>query len=136
MANKPASRTVPYFLQGSTAAALFLLGLVGIVYYNSDLARLGRGVARALGGRDDTLDLIIAILVLIAGVLLALDLFFKLPSSGVIALVIFILWAARLVYEWFIRAEVFQPTFLAWLQALSPEVVILAALWMVYRARA
>jgi hypothetical protein len=136
MAKKAAPRTVPYFLQGSTAAALFLLGLVGIVYYNSDLARLGRGVARALGGRDDTLDLIIAILVLVAGILLALDMFYRLPSSGLIALVIFILWAARIVYVWFIHTEAFQPTFLAWLQALSPEVVILAALWMVYRARA
>jgi len=135
MAKKAASRTVPYFLQGSTAAALFLLGLVGIVNYNTDLARLGRAVAQAFGGRNDVLGLIISILTLIAGVLLALDLFFKVSASGAIGLGVFIFWALRILYVYFVR-NIFEPDFLVWLQVLSPDVVILAAIWMAYRARA
>jgi hypothetical protein len=135
MAKKAAIRSVPYFLQGSTAAALFLLGLVGIVFYNSDLSRFGRAVTQALGGRSDALTLIIAILTLIAGVLLALDLFYKVSVSGPIGLGVFIFWALRIVYVHF-SSNVFEPDFLVWLQMLSPDVVILAAIWMAYRARA
>ena len=135
MAKKAAPRTVPYFLQGSTAAALFLLGLVGIVNYNSDLARLGRAVAQAFGSKGDVLGLIISILTLIAGVLLALDLFFKISASGAIGLGVFIFWALRILYVYFVH-DIGQPDFLVWLQTLSPDVVILAAIWMAYRARA
>jgi hypothetical protein len=135
MAKKAVSRSVPYFLQGSTAAALFLLGLVGIVNYNSDLARLGRSLTQAFGGHNDVLGLIISILTLIAGVLLALDLFFKVNASGAIGLGVFIFWALRIIYVYF-RKDVFQPDFLVWLQIISPDIVILAAIWMAYRARA
>jgi len=135
MAKKAASRSVPYFLQGSTAAALFLVGLVGIVNYNSDLARLGRSIAQAFGGHNDVLGLIISILTLIAGVLLALDLFFKVSASGAIGLGVFIFWVLRILYVYF-RKDIFEPDFLVWLQVISPDIVILAAIWMAYRARA
>ena len=134
MAKKAAPKSVPYFLQGSTAAALFLLGLVGIVNYNSDLARLGRSLTQAFGGRNDVLGLIISILALIAGILLVLDLFFKVNASGAIGLGVFIFWALRILYVYF-RKDVFEPDFLVWLQQISPDIVILAAIWMVYRAR-
>ncbi len=135
MAKTAARRSVPYFLQGSTAAALFLLGLVGIVNYNSDLARFGRAVTQFFGGHNDVLGLVISILTLIAGVLLALDLFFRVSASGVIGLVVFIFWALRIIYVYFTR-DIGQPDFLVWLWTLSPDVVILAAIWMAYRARA
>jgi hypothetical protein len=135
MANKAASRSVPYFLQGSTAAALFLLGLVGIVNYNSDVARLGRALNQVFGGRNDVLGLIISILTLIAGILLVLDLFFRVSASGAIGLGVFIFWALRILYVYF-RSNVFEPDALVWLQMISPDIVILAAIWMTYRARA
>lgn len=134
MAKKAPPRTVPYFLQGSTAAALFLLGLVGIVNYNSDLARLGRAITQAFGGRNDVLGLIISILTLVAGVLLALDLLVKVSAAGSIGLGVFIFWALRILYVYF-RKDIFQPDVLVWLQLISPDIVILAAIWMIYRAR-
>ena len=134
MATRTIRTSTPFFLQGSTAAALFLLGLVGIVNYNSDMARFGRQIVQAFGGHNDVLGLVISILTLVAGVLLALGLFFQSSSAGSISLVVFVFWAVRILYVWF-RKDVFQPDALVWLQLISPDVVILAAIWMVYRSR-
>jgi hypothetical protein len=127
-------RPTPLFLQISTAAALFLLGLVGIVNYNSDLARLGRSIVSAFGGRNDVLGLIISILTMVAGILLALDLLLQVSMSGSIALGVFVFWALRILYVYF-RKDIFEPDVLVWLQVISPDIVILAAIWMVVRAR-
>jgi len=134
MATRTIRTSTPFFLQGSTAAALFLLGLVGIVNYNSDMARFGRQIVQAFGGHNDVLGLVISILTLVAGVLLALGLFFQSSSAGSISLVVFVFWAVRILYVWF-RKDIFQPDALVWLQLISPDVVILAAIWMVYRSR-
>ena len=134
MATRTVRTSTPVFLQGSTAAALFLLGLVGIVNYNSDMARFGRQIVQAFGGRNDVLGLIIAILTLVAGILLALGLVVQVSSAGSISLAVFVFWALRVLYVWF-RKDIFQPDALVWLQMISPDVVILAAIWMVYRSR-
>ncbi len=134
MAKTTVSRSSPVFLQGSTAAALFLLGLVGIVNYNSDMARFGRQIVQAFGGRNDVLGLIISILTMIAGILLALDLFVNSSMAGSIGIGVFVFWALRILYVWF-RKDVFQPDALVWLQMISPDIVILAAIWMVARSR-
>lgn len=134
MATKTIRTSTPVFLQGSTAAALFLLGLVGIVNYNSEMARFGRQIVQTFGGHNDVLGLIISILTLIAGVALALGLMLQMSSAGSISLGVFVFWALRILYVWF-RKDIFQPDALAWLQMISPDVVILAAIWVVYRSR-
>ena len=126
--------STPVFLQVSTAAALFLLGLVGIVNYNSDMARFGRSIVQAFGGHNDVLGLIISILTLIAGILLALDLLVRSSMAGAIGVGVFVFWALRILYVWF-RKDIFQPDALVWLQLISPDIVILAAIWLVARAR-
>ena len=128
------SSSTPVFLQGSTAAALFLLGLVGIVNYNSDMARFGRSIVQAFGGRNDVLGLIISILTMIAGILLALDMFVRSSMAGAIGVGVFVFWALRILYVWF-RKDIFEPDALVWLQLISPDIVILAAIWMIARAR-
>jgi hypothetical protein len=134
MATKTIRTSTPVFLQGSTAAALFLLGLVGIITYNSDLARFGRQIVQAFGGHNDVLGLIISILTMIAGVVLALGLFVQVSAAGSIGLGVFVFWALRILYVWF-RKDIFQPDVVVWLQLISPDVVILAAIWTVYRSR-
>ncbi len=134
MATKITRSPVPIFLQGSTAAALFLLGLVGIVNYNSDMARFGRQLVQLVGGHNDVLGLIISILTLVAGALLALDLVLQISVAGGLAVGVFVFWALRILYVWF-RKDIFEPDALVWLQAISPDIVILAAIWMVVRAR-
>jgi hypothetical protein len=128
------TRSSPVFLQGSTAAALFLLGLLGIVNYNSDLARFGRSIVQAFGGKNDVLGLIISILTLIAGILLAADLLVKSSMAGSIGIGVFVFWALRILYVYF-RKDIFQPDALVWLQMISPDIVILAAIWMIARSR-
>jgi len=128
------TRSSPVFLQVSTAAALFLLGLLGIVSYNSDMARFGRSIVQMLGGHNDVLGLIISILTMIAGLLLALDLVIQTDAAHAVGIGVFVFWALRILYVYF-RKDIFQPDALVWLQAISPDVVILAAIWMAARAR-
>jgi len=134
MATKTIRTSTPVFLQGSTAAALFLLGLVGVVNYNSDTSRIGRQITQAFGGHNDVLGLIISILTLVAGLVLALGLIMQVSSAGSISLGVFVFWALRVLYVWF-RKDIFQPDALVWLQMISPDIVILAAIWVVYRSR-
>jgi hypothetical protein len=122
------------FLHITTAAYFILLGLVGIVNYNSDLNRLGRALVQAVGGRNDVLGLIISILCLVAGVALVVGLFARVDSSvgRAAGLTVFVFWALRIVYVYF-RKDVFQPDLLIWLQQISPDILILAALWHISR---
>jgi FtsH-binding integral membrane protein len=122
------------FLHVATAAYFILLGLVGIVNYNSDLSRLGRSLVQAFGGRNDVLGLIISILCLIAGIVLLVGLFAQIDSGigRAAGITIFIFWALRIVYVYF-RRDVFQPDVLVWLLQIAPDVVILAALWHISR---
>jgi hypothetical protein len=118
------------FLHITTAAYFILLGLVGIVNYNSDLSRFGRSIVQALGGRNDVLGLIFSILCLVAGIVLVVALFARIDSvmGGTAGLILFIFWALRIIYVYF-RKDVFQPDLLVWLLQICPDVVILAALW-------
>ncbi len=122
------------FLHIATAAYLILLGLVGIINYNSDLNRFGRGLVQAVGGRNDVLGIIISILSLLAGVALIAALFARFDSSigRAAGLAVFVFWALRIVYVWF-RKDVFQPDLLVWLVQIGPDIVILAALWHIGR---
>ena len=122
------------FLHITTAAYLILLGLVGIVNYNSGLNRFGRALVQAVGGRNDVLGLIISILCLVAGVALVLGLFARIDSGigRAAGLTVFVFWALRIVYVYF-RKDVFQPDLLVWLVQIGPDVIILAAFWHIGR---
>ena len=74
--------------------------------------------------------LIFSILCLVAGIVLVIALFTRIDSGlgGAAGLAIFIFWAVRIIYVYF-RKDIFQPDLLVWLLQISPDVVILAALW-------
>jgi hypothetical protein len=124
----------PLFLQIAVAAFFFLLGLLGVLNYHTDLARFGREVVRIFGGRNDTLNIIVSILSLVSGAILLLGIFLSIQARVMYAagLAIFVYWALRIIYFFFLN-DIFEPDFLAWLERLSLDVVVLASVWIVAR---
>ena len=56
-------------LQIVVAAFLITLGLVGLIHWDSDPSRFGRGLTRAFGGTNNPFSLIVAIVELVAGLI-------------------------------------------------------------------
>ncbi len=133
MARRSSSSSI-VFLQVAVGAFFLLLGLLGIVNYNSSVSRFGREMVRIFGGRSDALNLIVAILSLAAGIILLLGLFLRIDSRVMYAaaLAVFIYWALRILYVFFFN-NIFEPDFLVWLEQLSIDVVVLASAWLIAR---
>jgi hypothetical protein len=121
-------------LQIVVAAFLITLGLIGIVYWKSDLARFGRGLNRAFGGANSPMGLIASIAELAAGVIVLVGVFQSVRSRLLYGatLVIAILWVIQIVVIFFTRS-IFEPNLLIWLNRLAADLIVLLALWLVNR---
>jgi len=134
MARKSASFDVLIVLQILLAAFLITLGLAEIIHWDSDLARVGRGINRAFGKANDPVSLIAAIVELAAGVIVLAGVFFSVRTRLLYAatLVIALLWALRILFGFFTR-YVFEPDFVIWANRLAADLIILLALWLINR---
>ena len=123
-----------FFLQLSLALMFIAIGIVGITNYNSDVSQFGRSVGKVFGKNNDIFPIIFAIIQLAAGILLLLSLFIGIPGNilSISLLVIFIFWALSIVMA-FVLDDLFKPDFIVWLANISPQLVILSALWVVFR---
>ena len=124
------------FMQLSLALMFIALGIAGITHYNSGGAEFMRGLNKAFGRSNDIIPIVMSVLELIAGVLLVISLFEVIPNAltSVLLLVIFIYWGITIVLQYFANG-LFEPDFLVWLGNVSPQLVILSALWLVFRGR-
>ena len=132
---KKSSKTVS--LTAVSLAILFITaGLAGITHFNSTGAEFLRNVNTALGGQNDFIPIIMSIIELAAGILIVLNIL-KVVSDKVMniaIIIILIYWIIRIILNFF--ADGFaEPDFLIWLENLAPQLVILAAVWSVYRGR-
>ena len=120
------------FLHIAVAAFFILIGIVGLAYNVNEIDRLGIRGIRLFGGGNDVFNVLIAILCLASGVILLLGLFVHVNAKLLFAaaLGILIFWALRILWVYFVNG-IFLPNFLIWLEQLSFDVVILAAVWMV-----
>jgi uncharacterized membrane protein YphA (DoxX/SURF4 family) len=123
-----------FVLQIVVAVFLITLGLVGLIHWDSDPARFGRGLTRAFGGSNSPLALIVAIVELLAGIVVLVGLFTGVRRGLLYAatLVIAILWAIQIVVSFFAR-DVFEPDFWIWANRLAMDLIVLLALWLVNR---
>ena len=123
-----------FFIQLSLALMFIAIGLVGIMNYNSDISQFGRSVGKLFGQSNDIVPVLFAVLELVAGVLLLVSLFagFKGKFLSIALLVIFILWAVNIAMSYFMEG-LFKPDFIIWLSKVSPQLVILSALWLIVR---
>ena len=123
-----------FFLQISLALMFIALGILGINSFNSGGAEFMRGMSKTFGGNSDFIPILMAIIELVAGALLLVSLFAPIPEKlmSLLLLIIFIFWAVNIVLL-FIVDGLFEPNFIQWPAEISPQLVILTSLWIVYR---
>ena len=134
MAKKKASFGSITVLQLVVGVALFLIGLVAIINYNSTGSEGLRNATQLFGGKSDALDLVFGILLLVSGVFVAGAIVLPLENKLLFlaTLVAFAVWAVRIVLTYFTN-DVLEPDFLVWAAPLSIDLIVLMALWMVNR---
>ncbi|MFW5689831.1 MAG: hypothetical protein ACOC1U_09685 [Spirochaetota bacterium] len=112
-------------------AFLLLDGIAGLTQANSFFGEVGR----ALGARSSTVNMIIAIVELIAGALLLLSLVVSLGElERFLGLAIAIAWIVVIVLVFIINN--FAPDTLGWWIGLIESLIILAVIWLVRGQRA
>jgi uncharacterized membrane protein YphA (DoxX/SURF4 family) len=121
-------------LQIIVAAFLITLGLVGLIHWNSDPTRFGRGLTRAFGGSNSPVALVVALVELLAGIIVLAGVFVRVRGRLLFAatLVIAILWAIQIIVSFFAR-DIFEPDFWIWLNRLAMDLIVLLALWLINR---
>jgi len=125
---------VSIVLQIVMAVFLITLGLIGIINWDSGLAQFGRDLNRVFGRPNNPINLIAAIVELVAGVIVLAAVFVYVRSRVlfVATLVIAILWVVRIIISLFAQG-LFEPNFLVWLNRLAADLIVLTALWLVNR---
>ena len=134
MAKSKAAVDVVTILQIVVAVFLITLGLIGIIHYNSDLAQLGRGMNKIFGRANNPLNLIVAIVELVAGVIVFAGVFMAVKSKLLYAatLVIAVLWIIQIIISFF-ASNFAEPDFIVWLNRLAADLVVLLSLWVINR---
>jgi len=122
-------------LKISIALMFIAIGIVGITQYNSDLSQFGRSVNKLFGAENNLIPILFSVFQLVAGVVLLLTLFTTLSRNFVSLslLIIFIVWAVSIVVTYFTNSFL-KPDFVRWLANVSPQLVILSALWILFRS--
>jgi len=122
-----------FVLQIVVAVFLITAGLMVMVGWNWNPSRFEQAVTRAIGRQHNPVNLVVAIVELVAGVLLAAALFVPVRIRWLYwtTLVIAIVWIIQIVLARFVYSD-FDP-FLKWLNALAGDVVLLLALWLINR---
>ena len=122
---------ISFILTVLVGAFLLLDGIAGLSQANSFVGELGR----ALGARSSTINMVIAIVELLAGALLLISLFVDLGQlQGFLGIGIFVAWIVIMVLIFVVGN--FQPDTLSWWVNLSQYSIILAVIWMVKGGRA
>jgi hypothetical protein len=134
MARSKASVDVVTILQIVVAVFLITLGLIAIIHYNSDLARFGRGMNKLFGRANNPMNLVVAIVEIIAGVIVFAGVFFAVQSKLLYGatLVIAILWIIQIILSFF-ASNFAEPDFFIWLNRLAADLVVLLSLWLINR---
>lgn len=116
-----------FVLQICLGVFFLALGIMGVTEFNSKVS----GVLRFFG-KNDTLNMIIAIVEIAMGAVLLLAIVVRLPGGlgKVLGIVLAVLWAILMVMTYVVNKP-FEPTFIEWLVGLSRDASILAALWIV-----
>ncbi|MDR1932151.1 MAG: hypothetical protein LBQ57_04910 [Spirochaetales bacterium] len=118
-----------FFLQISLGVYFGVLGINGLTSYNSR----GSQVLRFFGN-NEVLSLLIAVILLVAGIFLVISLFAPIGGSlaPVFYIAVIIIWAIVIVMGLIVN-NFLKPGLLGWLSEMSWHVAILAGTWIVSR---
>ncbi|AFG38342.1 hypothetical protein [Spirochaeta africana] len=127
-----------FLLQLSLGIMFVMIGIAGISGATSGIGRVMNDMNNLFGGNQGTVQIIVAIIQLVAGTLLLLSLFGMIKENimQILLLVILVLWALELALQFVLGGNLLQPDILAWLSNLAPNLVIFAGLWVVFEQRA
>ena len=134
MARSRSTMDLVTILQIVVAAFLITLGLIALIHYDSDPARLGRGMNRLFGRANDPLNLAVAIVEIVAGVIVFAGVFFAVQSRLLYGatLVIAILWVIQIILSFF-ASNFAEPDLVVWINRLAADLIVLLALWLINR---
>ncbi|MEE9307558.1 MAG: hypothetical protein V3V57_08585, partial [Spirochaetia bacterium] len=125
MARRRASVDLVTILQIVVAVFLVTLGLIAIIHYNADLARFGRGMNKLFGRANDPLNLVVAIVEVVAGVIVFAGVFFAVQSRLLYGatLVIAVLWIIQIILSFF-ASNFAEPDLIVWLNRLAADLIV------------
>ena len=134
MATRDSAVSGLFFLQLAVSLFLIVSGLLGIMSYNSTISGVTRALGRAFGGSGELLNIIVSVAELVSGAILLVGLFMIVRNRTLFyaTMVVFVLWAVRVVYYYMLNGFL-QPDLLVWLQRVSPDLIVLASLWVIFR---
>lgn len=123
-------------LQISLGVFFAINGIQGISQYDANASNPFRPLLDAVGRSQSPIDLVIAIVYLVAGVLLVLGLFLRLKRTThvIFGFVLTGIWLVQILYRHIIY-NLGEPSVLVWLSRLSMDIVILAVLWLITNRR-
>lgn len=118
-----------FFLQLVIGIFFLSLGILGIQGHDSTLSQIRRTL-----GNNDSLQLVIAIVELVAGIVLVVGLFVSISGElqRLVGLILFCLWALVLILQYVVDGFD-SKYFLTWLQGLALNSVVLVGLWIIGR---
>lgn len=128
-------RTGSFFLLQVAVGLFFLLmGLQGIINYDSYGSQATRFVNDLFGNNNNIINIIVSIGALVSGVIILGGLFIPLKNSTLMiaTLVVFIFWALKIVYFYIVNNPM-EPDLITWLQNLSLQFVVLMSVWIINR---
>ncbi len=128
-------RTGSFFLLQIAVGLFFLLmGLQGIINYDSYGSQATRLVNNLFGNNNNIINIIVSVGALVSGVLILGGLFVPLKNSTlmVATLIVFIFWVVKIAYFYFAN-NLMEPDLISWLQKLSLDFVVLMSVWIINR---
>lgn len=128
-------RTGSFFLLQIAVGMFFLLmGLQGIINYDSYGSQATRFVNDLFGNSNNIINIIVSVGALVSGVIILGGLFIPLKNSTlmVATLIVFIFWALKIVY-FYVANNLMEPDLITWLQNISLQFVILMSVWIINR---
>ncbi|GAB4221619.1 MAG: hypothetical protein Kow009_11980 [Spirochaetales bacterium] len=116
-----------FLLRISLGVFFLVLGIQGLAMHTSKTAELLRWV-----GRNDTWNIVISVLQILAGAVLFAGVFLSVGStvSWLLSFVVLILWGIHLVMTLFLH-DFLRPDTLSWLYKASWSFIVFASLWLV-----
>lgn len=123
-----AQKPVTIFLLRISLGIFFLvLGIQGLSVHTSKTAEVLRWF-----GRNDTLNIVISVVQILAGAVLCIGVFLPIGStvSWLLSLGILVLWGIYMVMTLFLK-DFLRPDTLSWLYKTSWSFIIFTSLWLV-----
>lgn len=128
-------RTGSFFLLQIAVGLFFLLmGLQGIINFDSYGSQVTRFVNDLFGNNSNLINIIVSIGALVSGLIILGGLFipFKNSTLMIATLFVFIFWILKIVY-FYIAHNLMEPDLITWLYKLSLDIVVLMSVWIINR---